>query len=409
MLERMTPQDIANTIHAARSRVLYAGPGLHREIASALCNVARDIGQAQIDLYLDVSEQALRLGYGTIDDIEMVYEEGITVNEARGIRIGVLLMDDDGWAFNLPAMMVENVNIPSEWPNAFRLTRDQVSEIETSFGEGADSHKAVSDDVRTGAGIFIQTNPVSKKAVDRLVHKLEESPPEPFDLSRKLKVYQRWFQFVELEFKGGSMSRHRLPLPTQLKNLLANEKGVQDRLKASYKFIESGAIESEGKLRQDVDALRREYLCSIPGIGSVLLVTQKRAFEMKLESIRREVEARKAEIQRVVEQQIDEARQQLETELVPIVVRRPPKELTSRLLSDVDQSVARQYVRDSLDRGVKKVRRSVGGMELKCIYKDVTIEMINSREFQEKIAEAFPYERWDSLVDEWNAISSQDS
>jgi len=406
MFATLRPNDIAKSILAAKRRVVFTAPGLEQSIASALVNTARRIGANAVTVVLDVSEPAVRLGYGTIDDIQMLQKEGLKVRHAGGCRIGVLICDDSGWAFSLPAMMVEDQRLPDDSPNAFRLAGSQVAELEKSFrnaeGVGDDS----GTDEKSGANSLISAV-VSPVEVEEVKTAIDKNPPQPFELSRKVRVYAAHLQFVELELHGAHISRHTIKIPQQIRLLLTENKDTHQRFSASFKLVEAQTKFAADELVKTVEDLRKRFLVPLAGIGNVILRSHRKAFEQAWRQLEEKLDEYRNEIRTQLSVELETTRKNLAEALVQPVCERPPDELLRQTSMPVTEEKARLYLNDLLNRAMPDVDKLVSGIGLSCFFKDITIEMLDNKDFQTRIAKAFPYESWTKPFQDFSAAKAR--
>jgi hypothetical protein len=103
----LSPERLASIIMGARRRVVYAAPSVSLEVSSALINASERLGDGNVAIVLDVSEDVFRLGYGVIDALNLLHERNISVRHSEGLRISLLVVDDEGFIFCLPALLVD--------------------------------------------------------------------------------------------------------------------------------------------------------------------------------------------------------------------------------------------------------------------------------------------------------------
>ena len=127
-LKTISDEAAARSIRTARNRAVYATPGVTDTVAAALIEARGRLGRAKVRVVLDGSANALRLGYGQADSMSMLLEHGVDVRVEPGLRVSLLVVDDRAAVFMLPAMLVEDPNLP-RGPNALILPSDQVDGI----------------------------------------------------------------------------------------------------------------------------------------------------------------------------------------------------------------------------------------------------------------------------------------
>src|ERR1035441_6328677 len=92
-------KQLIGLIRAARTRLVFAAPGVSVALGQALADVIKSTSwPKQLSVVLDVNAEVCRLGYGTLEGLEAVYEalksRGHHLQSADGLRIGLLLSDD---------------------------------------------------------------------------------------------------------------------------------------------------------------------------------------------------------------------------------------------------------------------------------------------------------------------------
>lgn len=112
---------MAYAISGAKDRVVLATPGFGQNTASALVATAKRIGRDRVVVVADCDEEVFRLGYGDIDALNMVTQNGQSIGQCSGLRIGVLVCDNQAWYFAPTALYVESEVHSNETPNAIRI------------------------------------------------------------------------------------------------------------------------------------------------------------------------------------------------------------------------------------------------------------------------------------------------
>jgi hypothetical protein len=120
---------IANDIRRAQYSVCYAAPGIQREPAKAMAELARRIGPELITVCLDFDERVMRMGFGHLATVSTLREAGIAVGSTPGLHTGLVVVDHQGYIFTPTALYLEAENRAAEAPNAMRLSKEQVTEV----------------------------------------------------------------------------------------------------------------------------------------------------------------------------------------------------------------------------------------------------------------------------------------
>jgi len=411
----MRPSDIAKKILLAKKRVLFMAPGLDSSIASALVNIANQIGKNSVTIILDVDENVVRLGYGAIDEIKMLQDANLSVRQQAGCRIGVLLCDYKGWAFSLPAMMVEDQSLPVQSANGFVLNRQQVDEMFKSISIPRDVtlapktiEEAPREDNPTESEpvVNVGLTLVSVDSVKDIKNKIDENPPQPFNLSRQVKVYSSYLQFVELEIVGAHVSRHTINIPKKFKLLLTKDKDTQERLRSSFQLIDSNKQAASQKLIDEINNLRERYLQNLRSVGKVILRSNRKDFDEALNEIMGNLDVFKNDIKTQLSKEVIKTKKNLVKALVPVVKKNPPPDLLRQTSTPITVDKARHYLEHELDKTIPDIDKLISDIKINCLFKDVTLEMLKNDEFQKAVAEAFPLEPWARPFTEFEAAKA---
>src|SRR5438552_1671340 len=97
----------AKLISSARMRVCYVAPGIQDAVAKALCSLVALNPKARISVSVDFSEAAFRMGYGSLQAVKWLKNNGIEVVNSPGLRAAVFIADDVGWVFTPTALYLE--------------------------------------------------------------------------------------------------------------------------------------------------------------------------------------------------------------------------------------------------------------------------------------------------------------
>src|SRR6476469_1887205 len=107
---------IAKLIRGATTRVVYAGPGIQDGPAAALVDLTHGRFSPYLTVSLDFDERTLRMGYGSLNAVELLRRAGIHVTHSPGFRSGVLIVDYRGWVFTPIAHYLEEEPQSDETP-----------------------------------------------------------------------------------------------------------------------------------------------------------------------------------------------------------------------------------------------------------------------------------------------------
>ena len=139
--DTLLPDDMAKALASAQKIIFYSATGMTDSVAAAIIGAKQQRG-VRVEVVIDYNPEVYRLGYGHHEAVSMMCENGIRVRKENGIRLGVLICDDNGWVFNIPPLLVEDIE-PTAVPNAIKLmsaqNRDNMGSCSTTKGSGKQS------------------------------------------------------------------------------------------------------------------------------------------------------------------------------------------------------------------------------------------------------------------------------
>lgn len=429
-------EGIAAAIRSARRRVILCTSGFTDPVAAALIAQTRSLSRDNVRAVVDATDGAARSGYGYFDAVKQAHDEGVDIRKEPGLRLSVLIVDDEGWCFALPPLLVEDVAERAVAPNAVRLSESQVKaladsiappppvpeiakpivpppdlikgEVPNAMPPGAPDRPVVSpppaspSPKATPSVPEIGKNPLRADEVAATVQRLEANPPQKFDLARKVLIFNAYIEFVEIELNGTQIDRHRVQLPKEL-ILAASDEETRKRLKASFDLIKDNSVlkrEADG-LRKKVDEVRNKMARSTgKRFGTIVLRAHKDAVEKRIAELQKEVEAFKRNVLVRVENELNSSRAQLVKNLVPIIKKNPPVDLKFSIAGRLTNEVVARYLERKLGDVFPKPEELVGQMELTYSFKGVTYPTLNEPGFQEAVRKAYPDENFDKPFEE---------
>jgi hypothetical protein len=405
-LKVLKDDDVAKMIRATKFRAVYAAPGVTDTVAGALIEVRKRIDRNRVRVVLDGSANALRLGYGQTDPMPMLLEHDVDVRVEPGLRMSLLVVDDQAVVFMLPAMMVEDPNLP-RGPNALILSREQVDGVLVTVAP--DYLKSSPNEEATKPNPpQIGKQPLTDAHVKAVEAEMVKNPPQRFDLTRTLNVFNAYVEFIELRLTGLQITRHTVKLPQDLILALRDE-ATSKRLRTSFNLLDG-----KSKVGQDADAvevrvrkLRDRFVRPIGDIGAITLRSKRKEVDSLIEAIRADIEKfRKSVVERLTKE-IASSRNKLVEGLTPALKKKPPQDLIDQVTGKVTVEHVTLYLTKRLEDVFPTAESVVGDMKLECVRKGVTYETLASGDFQKKVRDAFPYEDWDKPFSEFTAAKAE--
>ena len=403
-------------IAGAQKRIVFIAPGVHAPVAKALGKRFLDLdGGLEVTVVLDPDEEVCRTGYGDIEGLELVHQQaqrnGFCVRSQTGLRVGVLLADDQTLVWSPTPRSIEAppastgkqqtpaapgqlelmafVAAPSAAaPNGLLLgfnPGEQLARAVAAEGLNVDPHSAE-----------IGKAPVTLAQLNATKQAIERNPIIPVDLARVTHVFNSKLQFVELKIKGARISATQLKLPSRLLNVDAKgdlQDLIEGKLKAlaEFKTVEvpvpayhngnalAGQVEqvSEASLERTRSALEKKYIYDIKGYGRLVARDDKQALDAQVDALKVQLLAHAKELKKLVEQQsstiIDSA--------VELIMERAER-------SGSSFKPGRTELRDSLLKGLQRGKAEEPQVSL--VFKDVTFEQTRSEDFRNRVNVAVP-------------------
>ncbi|MBI3896077.1 MAG: hypothetical protein HY313_09115 [Acidobacteria bacterium] len=268
---------LIEAIRSARRRLLLVAPGLSPAVAQAVCKQWLQMGGSAVQILLDVDPEICRMGYGTIEAIQLLQHTAAqldsVIHHRPGIRVGILVSDDKALVFSPTPLLVEKLPSQVPHPNAIRI------EMTPSAPSGAGTlHEEASDLIQGG-------EPVNDTQVQAAAQDLSVNPPLKFDLARKVRVFNSQIEFVEFEMKGLSLSQKSATIPSDLMGL-ANPK-TQKLLRSTFKIVGEGSEVSGKRVSKLKEFIVSRFLRNLPGYGTAVLRSNKPKFEEAVGTLER--------------------------------------------------------------------------------------------------------------------------
>ena len=401
----ITDDDVAKMIRSARARAVYAAPGVTDTVAGALIEVRKRIDRNRVRVVLDGSANALRLGYGQADPVSMLMEHDVDVRVEPGLRMSLLVVDDLAVVFMLPPMMVEDPNLP-RGPNAMVLAREQVDGVLITVAP--DYLKGTPGEAATSIKPQIGNLPLTAAHVKAVEAELAKNPPQRFDLTRTLNVFNAYVEFIELRLTGLQITRHTVKLPQDLILALRDE-ATSKRLRTSFNLLDG-----KSKVGHDAEAvesrvrkLRERFVRPIGDIGALTLRSKRNEVDSLIGAIRIDIDKFRDSVVERLTKEIASSRNKLVEGLTPALKKKPPQDLIDQVTGKVTVEHVTLYLTKRLEEVFPSAESVVGDMKLECVRKGVTYETLASGDFQKKVRDAFPYEDWDKPFAEFTAAKAE--
>lgn len=427
----LSSKGLAKIIEEARELVCYSAPGIVKEPAEALVVLSKRIGAEKLTVCIDCDERVLRMGYGDLEAVKMLREAGIAVNHFPKLRSALCIVDKEGYSFTPTALYLE-AELGIESCNAIRLSPGQVSEALKKFHGFMESKTAMvsgrvspqekiliaeseqkevccaSEELSSEATISLKT--VDEKQLSEIERSFQMAPPVQFDLARQVRVFQSFFQYVEIRLKGAAIQRRRLEIPKELLRL-GGGKELEGRLRTTFELVEKDSPLSSKKLEKKLNDIRDDFTFALKNEkGRVLLTNRKQLFENAINDFKTELESHQEEVKNLLQKKLDESLEQIVNYYLPIVMNNPPTKLKAKAINDRDEKTsATQWINSVMKRTFPKSEDITSKMILEYWYKDVTYETLNDNDFLDQIKGELLDSDWKKAYSEFMAAGEQSS
>lgn len=401
--ETLTTAKMAELVRDAERAVCFAGPGLHDMLAEAITSKANEIGADLIIVCVDFDERVFRMGFGTLTAVEMLRKSGVSAASLAGLRMGLLIVDDVGYAFAPNALLLEGEGAGRSGMNAMRLLPEQAKEAMARLSPAAKAVAIVlaktekEREALRDIGVESDPLPIKDEAVAAITKAIASAPLVKFDVVRQVRVYNALLQYVTVNLKNASIDRKRVAIPASILNLGGMD-GVQGRLKSTFDLIEKNSALSSSPLTKMVEDLRKSFTPSIGGGDRVMLKSAKAKFEERVKAIRVELESYQAKLEEQIEAELAKSKEAIVKHYEPFAAANPPDAAHGLFGSDVQA-----WLRHELEKAFPTAKSLVSKMTLDVDYKDVTFETLQSLKFLDALEDAFPGHNWEKAHEEYMA------
>lgn len=396
---------LAGLIRQAKRRVVYVAPGLFGPIADALCQRFDEIEGLDVTLVLDADEEVCRIGFGDLKALQKVHQHasdrGFFVRAQAGLRVGVLLVDDQTLVWSPTPRSVEAVPDSTTGllgdvapPNGVWLGAHPGRQIaEAVCAEGTQTDPARAE---------IGRHAVTPDDVAEVAEALKNNPPIPVDLARITRVFSSKLQFVELKVSRARLSQQRITISSALLNADANDQlrtllesrllafaDLRDREVAVPLYVQGAAVfdregrpltemVSEATLTRERHAIEADFLYDVTGFGRVMERARRAEFQSRVDAYKERLLAHSQGMRKTLSQEADA----IIRDAVELIAARAQRSASP--LRDGDRAKLADELRLSLQRTEGE------SPTVSLVFKEVTYEQTQSREFNERLIRALP-------------------
>lgn len=365
-------------IKLTEQKLVLISPGITNEVAIAIAQQINEKKINSVEIILDSNPEAIRFGYGQIEAIKTLEKFNVKIRVQKGIRIGIIITDDVSLMFTpTPLNLEEELNNDST-PNAIYLGKKQVEDILDSILPDR------SEKTKMGKS-EIGEEEIKKEEIKAIEKDLTERPPIKPDLARRMLVVSSKFQFVDIQFGGARLKNHSFSLNG--KDLGIKNNALANRITARYKLFDEKqllSIEKKFDLEEKLKKIKKHFLLSVPGYGTILYFTKRKEFEKSLLEFQKLIDKQKNEVEDQLRKTLEVSRDKVIPWMKQNLKRLGKSELEEILypmsINDLDNFVY-NYVADKFPTAKSMLENISFSLKIT----NVSDQLINDEKFKSKI------------------------
>ncbi len=408
-------ETLINSINNAQTRLVHVAPGLRTPVAEALANAIRRLPLNSIHLVFDVDGEVCRLGYGDIDfkgmeTIQKIAAQvGLTINHQPGVRIGLLIADDETIIYSPIPELIEAGSRQPHKPNGIILHNSIPDQLAQACGISDDGY----------ATIEIGKDTIQKSSVDAVKIDISNRPPKEFNIARAERVFRSIISFVELSIENYKVNNQKISLPTELFGLQDTE--VVKKISSKYSLFSdknsldceipfvnyNGTIDQENKflispkvIDEERRRIKQKYIIEGGEFGCIIQNKNKKLFEKEVEILKIKLDFYKESIGQVFDNNIELVYNELYSSVGQRLKTSPPSHWRCMFLAEslTDNDVKR-LLRQDIDHAISKALDAFNPT-IKYMYKDATYQTYKDPKFRRIIDERFGENAIDIIMNE---------
>lgn len=401
-------------IQAAQRKIVFVAPGVQKPVAAALADRLVGSPHLEVAIILDIDPEVCRLGYGHIDGLTTLKtaceKRGSLLLHQPGIRIGLLIADDLTLVYSPTPLLIEGGSKQADKPNAIRLDTAAVPKVESAC--------TVSDDQESPE---IGLDPAKTPDIQAVQKDLEVNPPQQFDVSQKVRVFNSRIQYVDFNFTGYQLSRKEVTIPPTLLGL-ADNKELAERWQNYFRIFgqrsdfqwkarvknEWGQIGEESVTEKTLDAEKKQiikdFLVPLPNYGTVIQRSMRSDFDKRIHRFKAKVRGFTIAVNKQLETELTRNRRNLATELAQRLKDKPPPVLRKTLPSKPSLDVLVDVIDEHLGQTFGEVKH-VFAPKVELRFKEVSYETLSDPGFMAALKKAFK-RTFTQLFSEYDAAPS---
>ena len=209
--------------------------------------------------------------------------------------------------------------------------------------------------------------PLTEGVVRKITADLEQSPAQPFDLARQVRVLSTKFQFVEFSLKRAALSRKRVAVPPDLLGL-GSDASAEELLRASFQVVGKGDETSGDTRMKRRDEIEKKYLVSIAHYGKIILQSNRAEFDKDVNALKDEAKAFRQSATSKLDVAIQKNCAEVIARLLPVVRLKPPKRWRANLGANPSQDHVRRRLEEDLKSAYGEAADCLNRIDVRLIY-----------------------------------------
>lgn len=406
--QHINSEVLCEIIAQTKTSLCYAAPGIQEITAIEIVALSKNIGPELISVFLDIDENVLRMGYGTLEAIKLLQDNRITIQHISGLRNGLIVSDDIGYSYTPTALFLEKEQTEAPILNAMRLMPDQIKEAMARLSPASKAialaQAQTDEEIRHIQELVTEIQPeiLNVKNLEEIQQNLIAAPPVKFDIARQVRVFQPHFQYVELSLTGAAIQRHKLNIPKSIQRIGVN-KELEGRLKTTFDLIDKNGKVSSKDLDDELRDIRENFTRSLgKKHGRIIRKSALPKLNERLDNLKKKIEAHQNNIKVNLDKTLTDSQKMIVNYYLPLVRKNPPDELFG-IFGDPSEQDIQSWLQTEIKSAFPTAESLIQKIQLEVNYKDVTFETLNKDDFLQSIKDAYPAVDWDMAYKEFRA------
>lgn len=394
---RFDETSLKELIEAAQERIYFAMPGIYEEIAESI--IHNNSLFIKKKLILNIDEDLIRGGYGSLDAIEKLRNNNIEIEQSDNSLISFIIIDDAGYIIFPKSRILPGTENAD---NAIRMDSQMLLRLialyfpEDKVKEERAYHNKFKLDKKETLRILKEERsksdikPLDEKKVTELKQEFTRNPVVNPDLKRQLTTYSSKLQYVDLAFKGAHLDKKRINIPP--KALPVRDEEFLKKLEINMALFGDFQNSEKNPIREmenKVNEIRKDYLTPIGGGKSIIYKNQKSDFEKEVSEIEKSIKELPEKLYKVLKNEIKKTRDRIENELIGFIWQNPPE----NIVNNIGSKYFGDIVRDEVNKILAKIHFPAivdvlnKEVTIEYVYSDITYDDLKSTGFLDKLVE----------------------